>query len=556
MEMIFNDLYIFSMREKRAKKISLSRGLNLITSSKADGTNRGKSVIMRSFYYCLGAETYFESEFNQREKIFVLDFSVDNKQYTILRSDNIYKIFQKQNKLMESISAKKLAQFMEKITNFAVQLLNRKGKLEITSPVYNYLPYYLDQDKHDGSSFNSFKNLHEYQNYKEEVLLYHFGVHNNDYYKLLNELYDLDQQLNEFKEKKKVNDAIILKVDRMLSSNDYSTQLDYLKSELDIEKEKYTSLLEALDKNKVDLIKNRNEIVELKNIERKLNRIQNHIEKNIEKLNQDKCPYCGNMVDNALILESMALNKEDDLIQLMKDVDSKLIYKQDIIEKLEYQYEDNLNQLEEMDKQIQLKNNEIHDILRYRGLCEIKDQVVSELGSLDISLEDLNKKIKSKKKDKNRYGRLKDKVEEEYYQMLVQEKVNFKLDEIDSKSFKKLTSSFMASGSDKDIVTIIWYFTIIQLRNKFNPQAIQFPIVLDSPCNTEMDDKKKAKLLKYLYDNMGLSPQFIMSGIGLENTVSDSISANIIKLVNDPFKLLNEDDYIQYKSLIEEYIRL
>jgi hypothetical protein len=178
------------------------------------------------------------------------------------------------------------------------------------------------------------------------------------------------------------------------------------------------------------------------------------------------------------------------------------------------------------------------------------------LGSLDISLEDLNKKIKSKKKDKNRYGRLKDKVEEEYYQMLVQEKVNFKLDEIDSKSFKKLTSSFMASGSDKDIVTIIWYFTIIQLRNKFNPQAIQFPIVLDSPCNTEMDDKKKAKLLKYLYDNMGLSPQFIMSGIGLENTVSDSISANIIKLVNDPFKLLNEDDYIQYKSLIEEYIRL
>ena len=48
MKMIFNTLYVFSPREKMAKTVSFSEGVNVVTSSQADGTDRGKTVLLRS----------------------------------------------------------------------------------------------------------------------------------------------------------------------------------------------------------------------------------------------------------------------------------------------------------------------------------------------------------------------------------------------------------------------------------------------------------------------------------------------------------------------------
>lgn len=56
MRMLFKELFIFSPSEKIAKKIDFSDGVNIITSSQEDGTDRGKSVIMRSLYHTMGAK--------------------------------------------------------------------------------------------------------------------------------------------------------------------------------------------------------------------------------------------------------------------------------------------------------------------------------------------------------------------------------------------------------------------------------------------------------------------------------------------------------------------
>ena len=63
MKMIFKDLYIFSPSEKLGKYVSFEEGVNIISSNQVDGANVGKSVIMRSLYYALGAEVFFESKF-------------------------------------------------------------------------------------------------------------------------------------------------------------------------------------------------------------------------------------------------------------------------------------------------------------------------------------------------------------------------------------------------------------------------------------------------------------------------------------------------------------
>jgi len=46
MKLVVNNIYIFSLKEKKAYHIKLEDGINFITSCKKNGNKRGKSVIM------------------------------------------------------------------------------------------------------------------------------------------------------------------------------------------------------------------------------------------------------------------------------------------------------------------------------------------------------------------------------------------------------------------------------------------------------------------------------------------------------------------------------
>ena len=102
MKLIFKDLYIFSPQDKTAKHIPFQEGINIITSNQEDGTDRGKSVIMRSLYYTLGAESHFEAKWDTKNKIYILKFAIDNQEYYLYRASNLYKMFD-ENKTLECV---------------------------------------------------------------------------------------------------------------------------------------------------------------------------------------------------------------------------------------------------------------------------------------------------------------------------------------------------------------------------------------------------------------------------------------------------------------------
>lgn len=169
MKMLFKELYLFSPTDESARKVEFQPGINIITSSQEDGTNRGKSVIMRSLYHALGAEAHFENKWEGKNKVYILHFSIEESDYYIYRAANLYKVFDSdKNLLFITTKSRELSEQLKTITGFAVMLPNRQSdRLEITPPVYNYLPYFLDQDHYDGSTFSSFSNLGQYQNYKQ-----------------------------------------------------------------------------------------------------------------------------------------------------------------------------------------------------------------------------------------------------------------------------------------------------------------------------------------------------------------------------------------------------
>ena len=183
--LIINKLYIFSPQEKKSKVVEFKAGKNIITSSQKDGTKRGKSTLTKSIYYALGADCFFDDEWNITDKVYIVDFTVENISYYIFRLDRLFKVFDRDNfkQLFKTNLRNELAAYLKKIFKFAVELPNKEtNNLEITPPVFNYILNYIDQDKMDGTNFNSFKGLSQYSDYKENVLYYQFDVYNEEYY--------------------------------------------------------------------------------------------------------------------------------------------------------------------------------------------------------------------------------------------------------------------------------------------------------------------------------------------------------------------------------------
>lgn len=86
----------------------------------------------------------------------------------------------------------------------------------------------------------------------------------------------------------------------------------------------------------------------------------------------------------------------------------------------------------------------------------------------------------------------------------------------------------------------------------FNKEAIEFPVVFDSPNNVETDNQKKYGLVQYITNKCD-SGQLILSLLGFsEKDIEPDKQVHIITLTNDKYKLLDSESYELYKDLLDE----
>ena len=102
-KLIFKDLYLFSPSEKLAKKVSFALGRTIITSNAQDGTDRGKSVIMKALYHTMGADCDFEGKWDDSNKTYILRFSIDDDEYYMFRHNKLFKLFDGKKNLLFSV---------------------------------------------------------------------------------------------------------------------------------------------------------------------------------------------------------------------------------------------------------------------------------------------------------------------------------------------------------------------------------------------------------------------------------------------------------------------
>lgn len=553
MRLIFRELFVFSPSEKKAKKVVFMDGINIITSSQEDGTDRGKSVIMRSLYHTMGAEGCFEKNWEGKNKVYVLKMDIDGIEYYIYRSAELFKFFSKDKKvLFTSVSSRELSEKLKRYTNFAVQLPNRSERLEVTPPAYNYLPFYLDQDHYEGNNYAAFKNLGQYAGFRENVLFYHLGVYNEEYFQLVHSRDEIKERKAKNESQLEIYKAMLEGLDKKLAGASVSSSYEALKKDVAIYQKEYAEVLDKLSKSKKRLIDLRNHLYETGQMLKEIEDVSKESEKKIKKLRKHICPECGRELSDTIQLKSKNYNLIEDAILLKNDLQVSLLEYQKKIEKEEKLYKELLGQMSEYEKKLKINTRKVDDVLRRKGLSELRDEVVSEQMDVIGKIEKDKAELKTVGTQISAYGTKKKRIEEQYYEHMLTARTQFGLNELSPDSFKKLTNSVNASGSNKNIATIVWYITILELRKIFNGEAIEFPVVFDSPNNVETDNQKKHGLVQYIIDKCN-SGQLILSLLGFdEKNIETDKQIHIITLTNDKYQLLDSESYELYKDLLDE----
>lgn len=553
--LIIDTLYIFSPEEKRACRISFSKGINIISTRQEDGTDRGKSVIMRSIYHTLGAEAFFDKNFSKHTKVFVLKICINDNNYFIYRAGSLFKFFDDEKKLIfTTIKSRELAEKLAEYTGFAVQLPDRQeNKLEITPPVFNYLLFFLDQDHYDCSKFTSFDKLGQYDRIKENILYYHLGVYDEEYYGLVKRKEEIDSEISSFKKRNALLEEMQNNIEERMEGGCIALDEESLHNEMQLKKEEYEGILQKLKKSKNNLLSLRNDLIDMESIFEQIESEENNTNNKLKKLNKHICPECGSIIETTIRQRSKKLVLKEDLISVKNQLQVHIAEAKLSIEKEEEQYKTLLRKMEEYQEAMNINNKQIDDALRYKGFCEIRDSVIKELTENGGAIQKKEIELKEVKKEIKQYSQKKSIVNDNYKAWLSADVATFGMNEIDMDKIKSVMSEFKASGSNKNIATVIWYLLLIRLRSKFNANAIKYPIVFDSLNNTETDDEKRDALIQYVLDKTKDEPQAIYTFIGFDKEkFNEDGKLNIIELENEKYELLIHETYLKYSKLLDE----
>lgn len=552
-------LYIFDITAEIAKKVEFTKGINIITSSQIDGNKRGKSAIMKSIYYTLGADTYFDGNWNSDSKVYILKFNVKDISYYIYRYCKLFKIFDGELKqlIFKTTNRTELSEFLSKIFDFKVMLPNKEENIfELTPPAFSYILNYVDQDRMSCSKFDSFKALQQYKMDKLSILYNHFGIFNEDYFDVIKKDEELSQSIKNLSEEETIITNMIGRIAVYIDGKDIPQNIETLKIELDKYSSDYSELIDKMKKVKDSLIELKNNKIHLDRSINELKEVQKKEKVVVKKISTDSCPTCSQGI-NKLKLKIEKFNSIEDIYLikgelelLLSDINQKIKLKED-------EYKAFSTKIEQYKNIVDSGVSNISSTIKHLGYINTRDSLLKDRYDIEQKIEKDNKSKKELQKEIREFKKLKKLADSSYEEKMLESKQFFFLEEIEPEQLTSINKNFEASGSNNPISTIIWYINLLKVKYELNPETIKFPIVLDSPNNSELEEEKKLKLFEYIFKNNLKDTQLIVSTLGFDkNNYSDIKIGNVITLSNEKYKLLNNVEYKENKNILQTMMEL
>ena len=145
MNLIISSITLVDLTNKEAKRIVFSPGKNLITSLQ---NHLGKSIIMKSIYYALGAEVYYPNPIKKINLMTYIDFYINEKEYRVARLKNMFLLYESKEFIDSFSSVREFEEALSDLFCFEIELVGKDqdGTIQKCPPVFYFMPYYIDQE--------------------------------------------------------------------------------------------------------------------------------------------------------------------------------------------------------------------------------------------------------------------------------------------------------------------------------------------------------------------------------------------------------------------------
>lgn len=555
-ELYFKSILISDVQMHKARFQEFSKGFNVITSK---DNHVGKSSLLKSLYYTLGAEVEYDAIWDKNSKLYVVDICVNGQDFRIVRFQKSFAVFREDELILLTRSVSRgLASKLSEILGFSVYLPNKNTqKIEMAPPAFTFMPYYIDQDTGWSGLYNSFSQIDQYKkDDRIKSLYYHLNIYTRHTVELMAQRDILKDEIIKLEEDKKRIKTILEGLSQEIQNLLPAETIDELEKNLQIPKEEIAFLVRHIGE-----VRNRIQTLETTFQQ------HNHQLTVIEEYHQIKakvdspkqniihvCPECGYTFDEEIyniVRSNYNVRNEDYMSQQIQLIIKSIMEE---LDETKTQYVELMARLKEKEQAFDESQDAYEVYTRQRGLKDSVDHFNRQLGENEFKKEEITGTIKQISKELSKLPNKKE-VEEKYI-----EYVRFNIIHLDAwnPSYEgkiKLLKPIKAQGTLENKIILAQVVGLFQTMNYFKSSTIRLPFVVDSPRAKEASNSSSKEILKLILE-VNMLPQVILATMDYADFAAEnSTDINIIYL-DKKRSLLNQDGYLKHQKYIEDLIEL
>lgn len=550
MNLIVTSVTMVDLTNKEAKKIEFSDSKNLITSEQ---NHLGKSIIMKSIYYTLGAEVYFPNPIKEINLLTYIDFILAKKSYRISRLNGAFTLYRDGEFVEKYSSVSALGDALNKIFKLEINLVGKDQDGTITQcpPAFYYMPYYIDQENGWSTNSFSFDRMTQYDMpQRKNSYFFHLGVFDNYYVEA-----SKNQKANERKIVilEKENEKLSTVIETLRVGLD-DTQMSFDGKSLE---QAIASRQQEIKKNLEELAKARNTLIEAEDTHVQLTHDKEMLSKYIKKkdvspldLEKDtvECPRCGIAFERTLArkLEKTYLieSLHDDYTSISKE----LINLEKRIKKLKTVFNDKQRLLNAYEKNLTNDQEIYNTYLKSKATNQLLREYHEKIGANVSEIEKLKRDNSEMRKQLGCYADEKAKTNQTYLNHFGKLLIDLDVPKGQVNEESEPGTALTASGAYGPRCKIAQMLAFLQTHNKVSPDIISFPLVIDSPNVLEQDREHLDSVIRTLLTWDKTDNQIIVASIEGKETAISIPNVKIISLSNPKNHLFSAEEYQLYEK--------
>lgn len=519
----FKKLELISTLEKAARSEEFDDRLTMVLGD----NSVGKSCFVKSIYWTLGAEpAIFHGDWAALKVSGLLSFTIDSVPYQMLRSADRFGLFNGRGKLlsiMDSVTDG-VAPRLGRMLDFGLRLTNQQGRTLLATPAFNFMPFYVDQDKGWQQPWTSFDKVQQFRAWKKDTIDYHSGVKPRSYYLLVGQKTLLDTDIAKLKaERNSLNSTlkrlkqeqghISPPINRAAFQQEIGRLVDEVTA-LQAQRTNVTSKLSVSESKKAML---RRQLALTQAALKELDKDYVYATKADDDALQ--CPTCGTEHHNSFVNRFALVDDQQQCRHFVQTLQSELTTEETKAQ----------NCLHELGAQ-NFRIAKIEAILQSRrGKWRFQDMIDAEgqrrafellsreltvanqkLGVLQAQLDDVKAQLK-KLLDPNRTKKI---------NAHFAEKIKFFLKALDVHNLpvsetNEIRLELHNTGSDQPRAVLAYYLAFGETMREFGGTA-ECPIVYDTPNQQEQDAANARRIIECIVKRQPENSQLILAAVSLQ----------------------------------------